>query len=351
MIAAGALALPRLHDAIPMEFRIPGKSELATPMAIMLLEANLITDGMLRQPPSYLSADAAREPDERDLSEQAMTTWWNGIQYEAKHFRWNMHVQRLDSHTRALKSERAPVGWFCLTRNGDFDIPRFALGRRIGELEAIREGLGQTALSVLLEATIRLPDALDPWRAVNFAEWLHWHSSDSDEELLEMLREENDYLTTQEALDDDVLTRAQFYADMPRWVTAPHRMLSHDEMAATECGERDRDVIASCAAISQFIRLAGRALEPHMIGCHQAGGDGSVDGCMVLLWAENDQIGRVLDDGINAIGESGDCYEMIDAHPVPLTKKNFRAFQERTEKMMQLAALTERLLDLIGDPL
>lgn len=343
MMAAGALALPRLNGAIPMEFRIPGKSTLAGPIAIALLEANLITDGML---------NARRDPDERALAEQAMTTWWHGIQYDAKHFHWDLHVQRLDSYSRARhESESAPVGWFCLTRNGNYDIPRFALGRRIGELEAIREGLGQTVMSVLLEATIRLPDALDPWRAVNFAEWLHWHSTQSDEELLEMLREENGYLTTQEALDDGVLTRDKFYADMPRWVTAPHRVLSQDEMDATECGGKDRDAIAACAAISTFIRLAGRALQPHMVGSHQAGGDGSVDGCMVLLWAENDQISHALDDGINAIAESGDCYEMIDAHPVALTDKNFRAFRARTEHMMRLAALTERLLDLIGDPL
>ncbi len=133
MMAAGALALPRLHGSIPMEFRIPGKSPLAGPMAIVLLEANLITDGMLRQPTNALLGDAGSDPDERALAEQAMTTWWHGIQYDAKHFRWDMHVQRLDSYSRARhESESAPVGWFCLTRNGNYDIPRFALGRRIG---------------------------------------------------------------------------------------------------------------------------------------------------------------------------------------------------------------------------
>lgn len=348
---AGALALPGLHSQIPMEYRIPGQSALAAPLAIALIEANLITDDMLRPRRNAPLTEVFLGPDERKLSERVITTWWNGIQYEAKYFRWNLHVQQLDCRSRGLDLEPHPVGWFCITRNNDFDMPRFALGRRIGDLETAREGFGQTVLSVLLEATLRLPDALDPWRAVNFAEWIHWHSTQTDEELLELMVDEGAYLTTQEALDDGLMTRAKFYADMPRWVTAPARMLSNDAMSAAARDDLDRNVITACSAISEFIRRAGEDLQPHMIGSHQADGDGSVDGCMVLLWAEGDQIGRALDDGLNAIGEASDYHDLIDAHPVPLTAAGFRALQSRTEKMLRLAALTERLLDLIGDPI
>lgn len=351
MLAAdtGALALPHLHSSIPSEMHIPGKSDLAAPLAIALLEARLITDAMLMPGPNAPLVEVLREPDELELSMRALTAWWDGIQYPAKYFRWNLHVQDLDDLTGRHESLTGQIGWFCLTRDDNFGIPRFALRRLITELEATREGFGQTVLAVLLDATRHLPDSLDPWRAESFAEWLHWHSTSSDAELLEMLREDHDYLTTQEVLDDgDVMTREKFYADMPRWVTSPKIILSHSEMLGAARNDFESDVIDACDAICNMTRQA--ALKPHEIGSHQCGQD-SVDGCMVLLWTEGDQISRAIDDGLNALGESGEYAEFIDAHPVPLTAEGIRTFQARTKKIIQLAALTERLLDLIGDPL
>ncbi len=337
-----ALALPKLHSSVPMTMRIAGENILTAPLAIALLEANLITGTML-------TSDKDMAADEHALSTLALSTWWDSIQYQPKYFNWTMHVQELEDYTGRHREGRGNVGWFCLRRNDNVDMPRFTLARGIGELESTLEGYGQTVLAVLHDACLHLPDALDPWRAASYAEYLYWHDSSTDEELLEDQRIERGYDTVQEVLDDDdVLTRAEFYKHIPRWVTAPRRVLARQTIVDAAQSSHDHEVIAACDAIAALAGAPRFRLKPHEIGAHQFC-DQCIDGCMVLLWTSNDQISRALDDALNDFGESGEYSEYIDAHPLRLTGKDFKRYKARTEQMMQLATLTERLLDLIGD--
>lgn len=357
-IQPAALALPLLASAIPAQVRVTGESRLAAPLAIALLEANLITDEMLRAGPNATLVEVFSRRDERDLSMRALSAWWDALR--AKHQRgplqWNLHVTELANVTSHMRHPRDddegnPVGWFCMDRADDGQIPRFALAGQILRLEAVREGFGQTVLAVLHDAMMHFPEPLDPWRAIEWAEWLHWSEWGSDEELLEARREDEGMATVQEVIDAGlVLTRAMFHADIPTWVTYPRRVLTRDEIAAAAQGEFEVRVIAACDAIAGLVNQPGWTLRPYDVGCHPTELE-SLNGSVVLLWKDGDQISRAIDDALNMFGEAGEYCELIDAHPVPMTAAGIQEYQRRTEQLLQLAKLTEQLLDLIGEPL
>ncbi|MDN2675665.1 PRTRC system protein F [Janthinobacterium sp. SUN033] len=348
MMGPGLLAMPTLHAGIPSAVRLREPNSLVAPLAIALLQANQITAAMLKPRPNALLVEVFAEPDERALAAKALSTWWTSIQYYSKYFSWGLHVQQLPEDGYHHQHDSGTI-WFCMTRNTDVPMPRFALEPRITEMEQHLAGFGQTVLAVLFDATMYLPNALDPWRAVSAAEWLHWHECQTDEELLEDQREERGYDTIQQVIDDgDILTRAEFYGDMPRWVTHPARVLSRGEIVAAASNSFHRDVIAACDAIAALVNGPEFTIRPHEVGAHNYPAD-CVDGCMVLLWSDNDQISRVLDDELNMHGESGEYIEFIDVHGMVPSGAAIKKYQSRTRQVMQLAQLTERLLELIGE--
>jgi PRTRC genetic system protein F len=348
----GAMALPHLAPSIPLELHIPGENALAVPLAIALLEAGVITDAMLRPGPNATLVEVLGEPDEREMSMVALSRWWAGLikRHSCAFFRWHLHVQQLIG--TGHNYDDATTAWFCFTRysRGGL-IPRFSLARRTEQLEAVLEGFGQTVLAVLYDATLLLPDSLNPWLAQDLVQWLHWDDSETDEELLENHRNMNGYATVQEVLDNDVvITRAAFYADMPRWVTRPERVASREQIVRAAREGFGKSVVAACDAIAELVNRPDFVLRSEDKGVHRCGLD-SVDGSMVLLWKENDAIGQVIDEALNMFGESGEYSEFIDANPVPMTAEGVRDFQLKTRQMMQLAVLTEKLVLLIGDPI
>lgn len=353
MHAAGhALALPQLSAAIPLKMLIAGDdSMLVAPLTIALLEADVITNRMLQPRRNATLGEIFGDTDARALSMRALSTWWDALvkANSCKFFRWQLHVQSLSSDNNYL-GEYEGHAWFIFTRM-DGDIPRFALERRIQLLEAKLEGFGQTVLAVLLDATMRLPESLTPWRALDMADYFHWRSTADDAELLAQVREENGYATDQEAIDNDgILTREAFYRFMPRWVTTPQRVVSRDEICAAPLTGYQISVVAACDAIAELVGRPGFTLHPADKGVYRSGQD-TTEAAMVLLWRDGDVVGQVIDDVINDFYNAGDANEFIDANPVPMTAAGIREFQNLTEQMMQLAVLTERLVLLVGDRL
>jgi PRTRC genetic system protein F len=354
MMHAGghALALPHLSPAIPLKLLISGHDAFVVPLTIALLEADVITNAMLRPPKNSPLIDVFGGLAARDLAMRGLSKWWDATikANSCKFFRWSLHAQNLDAtHAHQEYEDHA---WFIFTRiDGASGIPRFALERNIELLEAKLEGFGQTVLAVLYDATMRLPESLTPWRAADMADYFHWRSTADDAELLAQVREENGYETDQEAIDNDgVLTREEFYRYMPRWVTNPQRIVSRDDICAARLNGFQISVVAACDAIAELVSRPGFTLHPADKGVYRTGQD-TTEGSMVLLWREGDIVGQVIDDVINDFYNAGDATDFIDANPVPMTAAGIREFQDLTEQMMQLAVLTERLILLIGDRL
>lgn len=351
---AATLALPRIAEDIPFEMHIPGETSLTAPLALALLETRVVTNDMLVPGPNAPLIQVFNEPDERELSMHALTTWWTGLQakFPTKHFRWDLHVQELNDLTGQHDASPPAHGWFCITRNSNSDIPRVALARGAGQLESCLEGFGQTVLAVLYDCLLRMPESLNPMVAAEWADQMHWLESEDDEELIRNAREDGQIPADadERTINDHLFTRAQFYSDMPRWATAPRRVASREAIVRAARGKYEKSVIAACDAIADLVTRTGFNLRPFDCGVHRSGHD-CIDGCMVLLWRDGDLVGHVIDEWLNEVGNCGEYVEFIDAQPVPLNAKGVKQYLARTEQMMELAMLTERLIDLIGEPI
>lgn len=348
MLPASVLALPHLAPEIPGHYVVPGGDALTVPLTIALLEAGVISDAMLRAPRNALLLDVLNE-DERQLSARALSHWWTRLirAKPCKFFRWNLEVQQL-ANTRP-EYDAATV-WFCFNRM-DGDIPRFALARGLERLEATKEGFGQTVLAVLKDATMLLPDSFTPWQALGLAEYLYWNHSQDDIELLEDRREMGGWATVQELLEhENIVTRATFYAELPEWVCWPQRVLSRDAIASAGTDDFALRTIALCDELHAMVSRPDFILRPTDKGAYRSGQD-TVDGSMVLLWKEFDVIGQTIDDYLEDLGSSGEFCEFIDANPVPMTAAGIRDFQTKTEQMIDVAVLTEKLILLLGEKL
>lgn len=351
MISAGTLALPYMHAAIPSVLTLRQSSRIDQPLAIALLEANIITDAMLQPRPNMPLVDVFRGLDERALCIAGLSTWWNSLQYQSVSsiFHWNLHVQELNDWT-GTRPELTGHLWFCMTRDQKTDIPRFELYQRITQLENTLAGFGQTVMALLRDAIFHLPTAFDLWFAEDIARnWL-WQDATCDEELLENARFEGGFETVQEVLDSGhVTTMAEFYRDTPAWVTTPARVLSRKKIRRAAKSDFELAVVAACDAISAVASAPGFTVKSHQVGAHQAGCD-STDSCAVLLWRQDGEAVHVIDNYLDDLGNSGEHTDFIDAAPVEPSHAGILAYKTRTENIMRLAQATERLLNLVGEP-
>jgi PRTRC genetic system protein F len=347
---AQALAIPRLAPTVPLTLHITGQDVLVAPLTIALIEADVISAAMLRHPKNGWGAESESGVSARELAMRGLSKWWETTvrANSCKFFRWKLHVQRMQAFE--MDAEYNDHAWFIFTRLGD-ELPRFALEKGVTRLEATLAGLGQTVLAVLKDATMRLPESFNPWRAVDFAEYFYWQDSETDLELLENMRVMNGYDTIQEVLDrDGVITREAFFSELPKWVTAPQRVLSRDAIGSADLGLFGSRVVAACDAIAVLVSTPEFTLHPADCGAWRTRMD-SADAAMALLWREGDVIGQVTDDVINDLYNTGEYTDYIDANPVPMTADGIRHFQDLTEQKMKLAVLTEKLILLIGESL
>ncbi|HWW70309.1 MAG TPA: PRTRC system protein F [Duganella sp.] len=342
------LALPRLGAGIPFEYRVPGDSGICAPLALALLESPALADEMFSLGPNALLADVFADLHERDLATRALGRWWADLRrrYPTQLFKWTMMVSELedlpDSHRFAPDRPSGNHAWFCISRDENSDIPRVSLARAAGKLEMRLEGFGQTVIALLQDALRHLPECFTPWLAYRAAEWLHWSETENDQELIALARENGDDPA-------DLLTREIFFERMPRWVVAPQRTLARSKIVRAAREGFEKDVIAACDAISSLASRPDFSVDSWESGTATSGYD-SIEGMAVISWQEFDTPGDVIDDLLNHIGQGGDYVNFIDMQHVELTAKPIAEWMRRTEDMVHLAHLTERLILLIGDP-
>jgi len=346
MVPASVLALPQFGADVPMSYTIPGVDAMTIPLTIALLEAGVISDAMLRAPRNALLTEVFGET-EKQLCERALAHWWTRLirANSCKFFRWGLEVMQLDTDGAY---DRDTTAWFCFGRTGD-TIPRFALGRGIERLERVLDGFGQTVLAVLREALRLLPDSFTPWMALGLAEWMHWDDSENDDELIANYANERD-IAVEAVKEGDVLTRAIFFNEVPRWACAPQQVVTRDAIVAAGTGKFEQSVIAACDELHALVTRPEFVLRPDDKGSYRCGRD-TVDAAVVLLWKDNGVVGQVIDDYLNDLGRTGEYCEYIDTNPVTMTADGIKEFQIKTEQALQVAVLTEKLILLIGEKL
>lgn len=325
---------------------VPGESGIAVPLTIALLEADVITERMLRPGRNTKLVEILGDPDERELSGLALTKWWNDLvkAHPTRFFRWSIVVQELHLEDATVPDEE--FAWFCTYLMSGKQIPVFTVEKGLSRLEALAPGFGQTVLAVLLDATRYLPESAGPWTAYGTADWLHWQETEEDEELIQM-RMDEDGVTREEATAN-VLTRAEFFKHMPEWACSPKRILSRAAIVRKATTRFARDVIAACDAITAFVTATEFDMHPYDIGVHKTGTE-SVEICLCIRWNESDPVPRMFDDFVNLLGQSGDYCEFVDARPVPLTAAGILEYQAQIRQQLIFARLVERLLQAIGE--
>lgn len=340
-----ALALPALAPEVPVRYTIPGADSLTVPLTIALLEAEVISDAMLRAPRNALLTEVFCE-QEKQLSSRALSHWWTRLirRRPCKFFRWSLRVQQMED----TNYDTDTTAWFCFTRM-EGDIPRFALAPGIERLEHLKEGFGQTVLAVLRDAAFRLPDSFNPWFALDWADREYWQETENDAELLELRRAEGGYKTVQELLENEhVITRAMFYAETPEWVCMPERVLSRDAIEEAATNDFARRVVQVCDELHDLVSRPDFVLHPADKGAWRCG-QYPIDGCMVLVWKRYDVIGQTIDDYLEDLGRCGEYTDFIDTNPVPMTADGVREFMTITEQALEVAVLTEQLILLLGE--
>lgn len=87
-------------------------------------------------------------------------------------------------------------------------------------LEAVKTGLGETALAVLYRSLNRVGSPFTPEIALEAARYHYWQGEDDETEI------RADYESNDEEWDEDEhVTRAEFDKAMPRWVSEPKNVL------------------------------------------------------------------------------------------------------------------------------
>ena len=344
------LALPRLGAGIPFEYRVPGgQSGICAPLALALLESPTLADKVFSLGPNALLADVFADLHERDLATRALGRWWEELRrrYPMQLFKWTLMVSELedlpDSHR--FDPDRCPPGnhaWFCISRDENAPLPRVSLARAAGQLEGRLEGFGQSVIALLEDALRHLPECATPWLAHRGAHWLHWLDTENDEELVELTRSIGGSL-------EDLLTREKFFEGMPRWVVAPQRTLTRNQIVRAAREGFEKKVIAACDAISALASHPDFNIDSGECGTEVVGYD-SVNGMAFITWQAFDVRGNVIDDIVNQIEQAGDCVDFIDMQHIELTSIGVGEWMRRTENMVHLAHLTERLVLLIGEP-
>lgn len=333
-IANMSLALPHLAPAIPQQFTHYGRGALSAPLAIALIELGMIT-----------AADLAGREYEARLVELALTRWWNRQTAGLTLFRWSLHVQELDTYTSHEQD-----GWpcFCVVPIGD--APHFSLALRVEGLENELTGFGQTVLAVLEDACCYLPVAWTLREALGMASHIHWMGeSDEQEVILEMI-DQGEYATREAVLAEvDLFTRAQFFAGMPEWAPLPRRVCSREDIEIAASSNRSKSVIKACDAITTLVHSTGFMLQRGESALQTMHTE-SVLACVWLRWSIDDATERAIDDYLENASQCGEYVEFIAACKVPATKAAIASYLRKMENMLQLAALVEQLIVLIGTP-
>ena len=308
------LELPHLGNA-PRVLRIPGSQIASARTALALLDTDLV--------PEKSAGDIGA------LINRALKQW-------------------LHQHTGTMKTMRVRLSYdeandeAGITLAVDMAAP-LCVGERLTLLQNHIDGLGQT---VLWHLSCDLPAPLEiitPSDTLEFAMYTQWGGCEDETEQVAMLIAEGE-----KKEDINILTRAEFYKQIPRWATEPEERQKPKAL----------DNIARHWKKPRLVKdVAAAVLALHE--CRAAPFQGREDGVRVLppaqllTWRKNDTISaRLFDDFANMLWESGETTEdFAELHLRGSTGQwstDLAAFMATIEPMLRTLRAADRVLQLIG---
>lgn len=340
-VAVDPLVRPRISKGIPREFRTDSSTARWAQIALLWLDAGVLTD--------------ADEGDARQLVRTALLRWVGGMiegNTMLRHFNLQAHTYPdeyggvpEDQHRQYEKLDESR--WlFGLI--GGVEFPWFSLEEKLTALEKEHAGLGQTAWRIFESFAHQTLPFLTPGRVRDWAERVWWYYTDSDEAWQEEL-EAND----QSIEDMECPSPSEFDAFYPKWVFFCKEALDSEQLQAigqSSTQAEVKEVVSRLLALQQFKDVKFR-----MPTCFE---DGPIDSEAVysiayIRWNEKDHAMRVIDDVDNEINcGGGEGYtELFGADAVPLDPTEFLTWKLEVEQGFAVLKHLDGLLPLIATPI
>lgn len=207
---------------------------------------------------------------------------------------------------------------FALVCTGYCDV--WLLQKRAPQIESRTPGLAETALHLVTIGTYRSANAITPAWAAEIAEHFYGWEGEMEEE-------------------DQPITRKDFQARIPRWVSAPRRKLSRRVLQALAAHDELAD---ACLALLDAVDDR-EALVPDVGGYWHTGFS------CALRWSMTDPIGQIADNYCNDAMQSDDGTDDFSWHLVELDVAEVSRFLDRFRRLLRALACTDRVISLIAE--
>lgn len=342
------IAIPTLAADVPLTYTRGGAGEFLPQLAEGLVRAGVIDwpDGM----PAHVA-----QGDVRTLLDAGLNRWWQPLVEGLTYWRApllvgeNVYTVCDADDSWVSRAQLSPVMLLGTLPEDELRAP-LELRPRIEALEREAAGFGQTALAVLEDALRLLPESISPASTFGRASWAWWSGETSDAAVLDMMRgvAEDEKITDAELRDMyDIQLPSDFERSIPRWAHSPQRVRSRLAIRRAAKSPYARRVLDALDAVhaAAWATPVGLPFD-HLL----------VDGLPVsfgpvLFWQRDDITTHATDAFCNQLYEAGESIEATSAQALDITPKGLAEWRARVENTVRLAAATEALIELIGEPI
>ena len=341
MIACSTL--PRLGKGVPRILHTLSQSAFVATVADEMVAADVL------EFPERIPAGL----NETQFVHTGLRTWWKRITAPLQIFSWNLVVEEspeCNLGMRRASDINRPNLYISLQhgQNTMIDVPRFNVSDRISQLEEECPGLGETVLAALYDACRLLPGINTPRDTLGQIAFTHWQGCDDESEYIAYLAEEMEGKTPGERIKQakeayDGPTREWVDLMIPRWVQAPKRRRSRDDIAFRATSKRARAV---ATALDNMV-LAASARPLFASNDHEAEGF-CTSVSLFLNWDDQAVVYRAFDDLANDASQAGDEHHYQDFYEFVPGEANLKKWKKGMENMIHLAQATEELVRQIG---
>ena len=339
MMSAHVLELPRLGPPrdCPRTWTLHGNSPAMARMGLALLDIGVLDKGI-----------PAANPVE--LVRQSLSAWLAHQHRDMNVFRFELEISEFDLYKIDEDARPYQVN-VALSPAGAW--PLYHIGPRVKELERRHPGLGQTVMHWIERAGARSIPLYTPAEALSLCSWNYWQGMNDEREAIA------EAVANGESADDiEILTRAEFDADIPAWAHSPKRKLRTPALKQLAAHQPGRHTARIAALLIQIETLLCAKNTRHCALADRDNDNTCVHRAAWLRWSRNDPMQRILDDwhqDISMMGEWTENFAEIQIRFGATTSDDiladiWREFLDRIACAMDILRLVDKLIMLIGVP-
>jgi PRTRC genetic system protein F len=277
------LEIPHL-TSVPRTWTLHQQSRMTARAALSLLDAGHVPLTPLVSTPG-------------DLVHMGLEHWLKQQAAGIRIFNFGLSYHDRGDKRQGTQLHPASVSVY-LTSEGSH---RIKIQRRVIELQRAVPGLGTTVLYWINTATaLRIP-IYTPTTAFDVCCWIHWAGCEDEKERLAEAK-----LNGEDPKDLDMITRADWDAKMPTWVSQPRPTIGRDRLTRLAKRRFPLSGKVARALLALFDTLdAAPMIEEHRE-------QPVMPYALYLRWSDDDHMERVMDDYGEFLAQSGEYLEHIE---------------------------------------